>query len=69
MQNAETLLSIIRERGKRGLLLRRVYPLLYNPILIPPRLRPPVHQQGSDDARYDRRNRGRHEPAEDRAAH
>jgi group II intron reverse transcriptase/maturase len=33
VQNAETLLSIIRERGKRGLPLRRVYPLLYNPEL------------------------------------
>jgi group II intron reverse transcriptase/maturase len=30
VQNTETLLSIIRERGKRGLPLRRVYPLLYN---------------------------------------
>ena len=30
MQSAETLLSIIRERGKRGLPLKRVYPLLYN---------------------------------------
>jgi retron-type reverse transcriptase len=33
VQNAETLLSIIRERGKRGLPLRRVYPLLYHPDL------------------------------------
>ena len=30
MQSAETLLSIIREHGKRGLPLKRVYPLLYN---------------------------------------
>ena len=33
VQNAETLLSIIRDRGKRGLPLKRVYPLLYNPDL------------------------------------
>ena len=33
MQDAETLLSISGERGKRGLPLRRVYPLLYNPEL------------------------------------
>ena len=33
MQNAETLLGIIRDRGKRGLPLKRVYPLLYNPDL------------------------------------
>ena len=33
MQNATTILGIIRERGKRGLPLQRVYPLLYNPDL------------------------------------
>lgn len=33
MQNAETILDIIRDRGKRGLPLQRVYPLLYNPNL------------------------------------
>lgn len=33
MQNAETILGIIRDRGKRGLPLQRVYPLLYNPEL------------------------------------
>jgi group II intron reverse transcriptase/maturase len=33
VQNAETLLAIIRDRGKRGQPLRRVYPLLYNPDL------------------------------------
>ena len=31
VQNAETILNIIRDRGKRGLPLQRVYPLLYNP--------------------------------------
>src|SRR5438045_8620343 len=33
MQNATTSLGIIRDRGKRGLPLKRVYPLLYNPAL------------------------------------
>jgi group II intron reverse transcriptase/maturase len=33
MQNAETILDIMRDRGKRGLPLQRVYPLLYNPHL------------------------------------
>jgi retron-type reverse transcriptase len=33
MQNAETILGIIRDRGKWGLPLQRVYPLLYNPDL------------------------------------
>src|SRR5438067_1627774 len=33
MQNATSILGIIRDRGKRGLPLKRVYPLLYNPAL------------------------------------
>ena len=33
MQRAETILGIIRERGKRGLPLKRVYRLLFNPHL------------------------------------
>jgi hypothetical protein len=33
MRNAETVLSIIRERGKRGLPLERIYRLLFNPDL------------------------------------
>lgn len=31
MRNAETVLTIIRERGKRGLPLEDVYRMLYNP--------------------------------------
>src|SRR5207253_6887902 len=33
MQDATTILGIIRDRGKWGLPLTRVYPLLYNPDL------------------------------------
>src|SRR5437763_1007585 len=33
MRNAETVLTIIRERGKRGLPLEDVYHMLYNPDL------------------------------------
>lgn len=33
MQNAETILGIMRNRGTRGLPLQRVYPLLFNPDL------------------------------------
>jgi group II intron reverse transcriptase/maturase len=33
MRNAETILSIIRDRGRRGLPLERVYRLLFNPNL------------------------------------
>ena len=30
MQNAETVLNVIRERGERGLPLENIYRLLYN---------------------------------------
>jgi hypothetical protein len=33
MQNAETILDLVRDRGKRGLPLERVSRLLYNPDL------------------------------------
>jgi hypothetical protein len=33
MRNADTVLGLIRERGKRGLPLERVYKLLFNPTL------------------------------------
>ncbi len=33
MRNAETVLAIVRERGKRGLPLEDVYRMLYNPDL------------------------------------
>jgi len=33
MRNADTVLGLIRERGKRGLPLERVYKLLFNPAL------------------------------------
>ena len=33
MRDAETVLSIIHERGKRGLPLENIYRLLYNPML------------------------------------
>lgn len=33
MRDAETVLAIIRDRGKRGLPLERIYRLLYNPAL------------------------------------
>ena len=33
MRDAETVLNIIHERGKRGLPLENVYRLLYNPML------------------------------------
>jgi hypothetical protein len=33
MQNADTVLSVLRERGRRGLPLQRLYRQLFNPQL------------------------------------
>ena len=33
MRNAETVLDVVRERGRRGLPLERIYRLLFNPQL------------------------------------
>jgi hypothetical protein len=33
MQSAETVLSVLRERGRRGLPLDELYPQLFNPHL------------------------------------
>lgn len=34
MRDADTILGLIRERGKRGLPLQRIYRLLFNPNLL-----------------------------------
>ena len=39
MQDAETVLNVIRERGERGLPLENIYRLLYNRNLVPAGLR------------------------------
>ena len=64
MRSAETVLTIIRDRGKRGLPLEDVYRMLYNPDLYL-RLRSLVQEQGSYDKRGHRRNRGRHVTGKD----
>ena len=39
MQNAETVLSVLRERGRQGLPLNELYRQLFNPHLNPAGLR------------------------------
>ena len=58
MRNAETVLGVLRERGRRGLPLERLYRLLFSPelyLLFVDRTH--LLQQGSDDARGQRGNR------------
>ena len=49
MQNAETVLGVLRERGRRGLPLDELYRQLFNPQLYLAGLRAHLLQQGSDD--------------------
>ena len=69
MQSAETVLDVLRERGRRGLPLDELYRQLFNPQLYLAGLRAHLLQQGSDDARTRRGNRGRHDAGQDRAHH
>ena len=69
MQSAETVLDVLRERGRRGLPLEELYRQLFNPQLYLAGLRAHLLQQGSDDARTRRGNRGRHDDGQDRAHH
>jgi hypothetical protein len=58
MRNAETVLGVLRERGRRGLPLERLYRLLFSPelyLLFVDRTH--LLQQGGDDARGHRGNR------------
>ena len=49
MQNAETVLEIIRERGKKGLPLERRLPMLVQPGPVPACLRQDLPQRRGDD--------------------
>ena len=69
MQSAETVLDVLRERGRRGLPLDELYRQLFNPQLYLAGLRAHLLQQGSDDARTRCGNRGRHDDGQDRAHH
>ena len=60
MQNAETVLSVIRDRGKKGLPLDELYRQLFNPqMYLLFGLRADLRQRRSDDAGGHARNRGR----------
>ena len=69
MQSAETVLDVIRERGRRGLPLERLYRQLFNPQLYLLAYGRIYANHGCDDARGHRRDRGRHVPGEDRGDH
>jgi hypothetical protein len=58
MRNAETVLGVLRERGRRHWPLERVYRLLFNPELyLLFGLRAHLLQQGGNDAGGHRGNR------------
>jgi hypothetical protein len=58
MQSAATYLELIRERGKKGLPLERVYRQLFNRDLF--LMAYGISEQRRDDARSHRRNARRH---------
>ena len=51
MQNAETVLEVLRERGRKGLPCDELYRQLFNPQSVPAGLRADLRQRRSDDAR------------------
>ena len=60
MQNAETVLDVLRERGRRGLPCNELYRQLFNPQPVSAGLRAAVLQPGGNDAGGRRGDRGRH---------
>ena len=69
MQNAETVLGVLRERGRRGLPLERTVSTTVQPAVVSAGLRAHLRQPRRDDARGHGGNRGRHVPGEDRTHH
>ena len=69
MQSAETVLDVLRERGRRGLPLEGAVSAVVQPAAVLAGLRAHLLQQGSDDPRTRRGNRGRHDAGQDRAHH
>ena len=51
MQNAETVLDVLRERGRRGLPLERLYRQTVQPAVVSAGLRAPLLQPGGHDTR------------------
>ena len=69
MQSAETVLGVLRERGRRGLPCGRAVSTAVQPAVVSAGLRAHLLQQGCDDARGHAGDRGRHVPGQDRAHH
>ena len=66
MQDAETVLDVLRERGRKGLPCDELYRQMFNKEPVPAGLRAHLLQPGGDDAGGLRGDRGRHVRGEDR---
>ena len=69
MRDAEHILGIIRERGKRGLPLEDIYRQLYNPTLYLMAYARLYSNEGAMTRGINQRNRRCHVTQENRAAH
>ena len=69
MQDAETVLGILRERGRKGLPCEELYRQLFNPQLYLLAYGRIYANQGGDDHRGQPGNRGRHVHGENRCHH
>ena len=69
MQDAETVLSVLRERGRKGLPLTQLYRQMFNKNLYLLAYGRIYANQGGDDAGGLRGNSGRHVRGDDRPDH
>ena len=69
MQSAETVLGVLRERGRRGLPLEELYRQLFNPQLYLLAYGRIYANKGAMTPGASRGNRGRHVAGQDRAHH
>ena len=69
MQSAETVLGVLRERGRRGLPLEELYRQLFNPQLYLLAYGRIYSNKGAMTPGVDRGNRRRHVTGEDRTHH
>jgi hypothetical protein len=69
MRSAATMLDVIRERGRRGLPLERLYRQLFNPQLFLLAYGRIYANKGSMTPGVHAADRGRHVPGQDRSDH
>ena len=69
MQSAETVVDVLRERGRRGLPLDELYRQLFNPQLYLLAYGRIYSNKGAMTPRTRCGNRGRHDDGQDRAHH